>query len=49
MPASARGSAYLSPGGMTIQVNNDSYSMIGNGRILGIPVCMVNYHGNHPP
>jgi ribose transport system permease protein len=37
----ARGSAYLFAGGMTVSVNNDWYSMIGNGRIWGIPVLVI--------
>jgi predicted ABC-type sugar transport system permease subunit len=37
----ARGSAYLFAGGMTISINNDWYSTIGNGRILGVPVLVI--------
>lgn len=37
----ARGAAYLFAGGMTISVNNSWYSMIGNGRILGVPVLVI--------
>lgn len=37
----ARGSAYLFAGGMTVSVNNDWYSMIGNGRVWGIPVLVI--------
>jgi predicted ABC-type sugar transport system permease subunit len=37
----ARGAAYLFAGGMTISVNNDWYSVIGNGRVLGIPVLVI--------
>ena len=37
----ARGSAYLFAGGMTISINNDWYSTIGNGRVLGVPVLVI--------
>ncbi len=37
----ARGSAYLFAGGMTVSVNNDWYSVIGNGRVWGIPVLVI--------
>jgi ribose transport system permease protein len=37
----ARGSAYLFAGGMTISITNDWYSVIGNGRIFGIPLLVV--------
>ena len=37
----ARGSAYLFAGGMTISINNDWYSTIGNGRVWGIPVLVI--------
>ena len=31
----ARGAAYLFAGGMTVAIDNDWYSAIGNGRVLG--------------
>jgi ribose transport system permease protein len=37
----ARGAAYLFAGGMTIAVNNDWYSAIGNNRVLGVPVLVI--------
>ncbi|MBV9909964.1 MAG: ribose ABC transporter, partial [Hyphomicrobiales bacterium] len=37
----ARGSAYLFAGGMTVAIDNDWYSAIGNGRILGVPVLVI--------
>jgi ribose transport system permease protein len=37
----ARGAAYLFAGGMTIAVNNDWYNVIGNGRVLGVPVLVI--------
>ena len=37
----ARGSAYLFAGGMTISISNDWYSIIGNGRIFGVPVLVI--------
>lgn len=37
----ARGSAYLFAGGMTIAINNEAYSMIGNGRIFGVPLLVI--------
>lgn len=37
----ARGAAYLFAGGMTVAVDNDWYSAIGNGRIGGIPVLVI--------
>ena len=37
----SRGAAYLFAGGMTIAVNNDWYSEIGNGRIGPAPVLVI--------
>jgi ribose transport system permease protein len=37
----ARGAAYLFAGGMTVAIDNDSFSAIGNGRILGVPVLVI--------
>jgi ribose transport system permease protein len=37
----ARGTAYLTAGGMTVSVSNDWYSTIGNSRIWGIPVLVI--------
>lgn len=37
----ARGSAYLAGGGMTVAVNNEWYSVIGNSRPFGIPVLVM--------
>ena len=37
----ARGAAYLFAGGMTVAIDNDWYSAIGNGRILGVPVLVI--------
>jgi len=37
----ARGAAYLFAGGMTVAIDNDWYSVIGNGRILGVPVLVI--------
>jgi predicted ABC-type sugar transport system permease subunit len=37
----ARGSAYLFAGGMTISINNEWYSSVGNNRILGVPVLVI--------
>jgi len=37
----ARGAAYLFAGGMTIAVDNDWYSAIGNSRVLGVPVLVI--------
>ena len=37
----ARGAAYLFAGGMTVAVDNDWYSAIGNGRVAGIPVLVI--------
>ena len=37
----ARGSAYLFAGGMTVAIDNDWFSAIGNGRVLGIPVLVI--------
>ena len=36
-----RGSAYLFAGGMTVAIDNDWYSAIGNGRVLGVPVLVI--------
>ena len=37
----SRGAAYLFAGGMTIAINNDWYSQIGNGRVLGVPILVI--------
>ena len=37
----SRGAAYLFAGGMTIAINNDWYSEIGNGRVGPIPVLVI--------
>jgi ribose transport system permease protein len=37
----ARGAAYLFAGGMTVAIDNDWFSAIGNGRVFGIPVLVV--------
>ena len=37
----ARGAAYLFAGGMTISIKNDWYSIIGNGRVYGVPVLVI--------
>jgi ribose transport system permease protein len=37
----ARGAAYLFAGGMTVAIDNDWYSAIGNGRIYGVPMLVV--------
>jgi predicted ABC-type sugar transport system permease subunit len=37
----ARGAAYLFAGGMTIAIDNDWYSAIGNGRLFGVPVLVI--------
>lgn len=37
----ARGAAYLIAGGMTIAINNDWYSAVGNNRIYGVPVVVI--------
>jgi ribose transport system permease protein len=37
----ARGAAYLFAGGMTVAIDNDWYSAIGNGRVLGVPVLVI--------
>lgn len=37
----ARGAAYLIANGMTISINNDWYSTIGNGRVYGVPVLVI--------
>jgi ribose transport system permease protein len=37
----ARGAAYLFAGGMTISIDNEWYSAIGNGRVLGVPVLVI--------
>ena len=37
----ARGAAYLFAGGMTVAVDNDWYSAIGNGRVFGVPVLVI--------
>ena len=37
----ARGAAYLFAGGMTVAINNDWYSAIGNGRVYGVPVLVI--------
>jgi ribose transport system permease protein len=37
----SRGAAYLFAGGMTVAIDNEWYSAIGNGRILGAPVLVI--------
>ncbi len=37
----ARGAAYLFAGGMTVAIDNDWYSAIGNGRVFGVPVLVI--------
>ncbi len=37
----ARGAAYLIAGGMTVAIDNDWYSAIGNGRVFGVPVLVI--------
>jgi predicted ABC-type sugar transport system permease subunit len=37
----ARGAAYLFAGGMTVAIDNDWYSAIGNGRLYGVPVLVI--------
>jgi predicted ABC-type sugar transport system permease subunit len=37
----ARGAAYLFAGGMTVAIDNDTYSAIGNGRVYGVPVLVI--------
>jgi ribose transport system permease protein len=37
----SRGAAYLFAGGMTIAINNDWYSQIGNGRVFGVPILVI--------
>jgi predicted ABC-type sugar transport system permease subunit len=37
----ARGSAYLLAGGMTVGIDNEWFSAIGNGRVYGVPVLVV--------
>ena len=37
----ARGAAYLFAGGMTVAIDNDWYSAIGNGRVFGAPVLVI--------
>lgn len=37
----ARGAAYLFAGGMTVAVDNDWYSAIGNGRVFGVPMLVI--------
>ncbi len=37
----ARGAAYLFAGGMTVAIDNDWYSAIGNGRVYGVPVLVI--------
>ena len=37
----ARGTAYLFAGGMTVAINNEWFSAIGNGRVLGVPVLVI--------
>ena len=37
----ARGAAYLFAGGMTIAVDNDWYSAVGNGRLFGVPALVI--------
>jgi ribose transport system permease protein len=37
----ARGTAYLFAGGMTVAIDNEWFSAIGNGRVLGVPVLVI--------
>jgi ribose transport system permease protein len=37
----ARGAAYLFAGGMTVAIDNEWFSAIGNGRIFGVPVLVI--------
>jgi ribose transport system permease protein len=37
----SRGAAYLFAGGMTVAIENDWYSAIGNGRVYGVPVLVI--------
>ena len=37
----ARGTAYLFAGGMTVAINNEWFSAIGNGRVMGVPVLVI--------
>ncbi len=37
----ARGSAYLFAGGMTVAIDNEWFSAIGNGRVFGVPVLVI--------
>jgi predicted ABC-type sugar transport system permease subunit len=37
----ARGAAYLFAGGMTVAIDNEWFSAIGNGRVFGVPVLVV--------
>jgi predicted ABC-type sugar transport system permease subunit len=37
----ARGGAYLFAAGMTVAIDNDWYSAIGNGRVYGVPVLVI--------
>ena len=37
----SRGAAYLFAGGMTVAIDNDWYSGIGNGRVFGVPMLVI--------
>ena len=37
----SRGAAYLFAGGMTVAIDNDWYSAIGNGRFFGVPILVI--------
>jgi len=37
----ARGAAYLFAGGMTVAVNNEWFSAIGNDRVYGVPILVI--------
>jgi ribose transport system permease protein len=37
----ARGVAYLSAGGMTVAITNDTYSAIGNNNVYGVPIVVI--------
>ena len=37
----ARGAAYLFAGGMTVAIDNEWFSAIGNGRVFGVPVLVI--------
>jgi len=37
----ARGAAYLIAGGMTIGIDNDTFSAVGNNRVYGVPILVI--------